>query len=311
MNWNTYRSFNKPNKNVMDNNSTQTLIDELKQAIDEEKLKEIKSSIAKLKLVVNDDFPMFTQDTVNFGAYLYAVNNNKSKAADSLLTTIMKKNYTYDVFPLATFLKNLSKSDIGIIFNVLDAHTQWNLSGTDVIDQMFKEYPKETEKFIIAGRLNKFAAGENRKNTALQILKVAGSDACISTLKTFFGAYYVEKYGIHPGNLYELVNIVDSRSQEIKIKTRKEYFYKIATKAITLEMLEKDNDAGLLDDECLKIYTEEMYKSYFPGFIHLLNLIKNDDLKTRLITINKNVTQVIVKDHAYLLPQLVKDILFF
>ena len=311
MNWNTYRSFNKPDTSVMDNNGTQSLIDELKQAIDEEKLKEIKSSIAKLKLVVNDDFPMFTQDTANFGAYLYAVNNNKSKAADSLLTSIMKKNYTYDVFPLATFLKNLSRADIGIIFNVLDAHTQWNLSGTDVIDQMFKEYPKETEKFIIAGRLNKFAAGENRKNTAIQILKVAGSDACISTLKTFFGAYYVEKYGIQPGNLYELVDIVDSRSQEIKIKTRKEYFYKIGAKAITLEMLEKDNDAGLLDDECLKIYTEEMFKSYLQQLIKLLNLIKNDELRVKLVGAHKDVTEFVAKNHPHLLPKSLQDILFF
>jgi len=176
---------------------------------------------------------------------------------------------------------------------------------------MYKEYPKETEKFIISGRLNKFAAGENRKNTAIQILKVAGSDACISTLKTFFGAYYVEKYGIQPGNLYELVAIVDSRSEEIKVKTRKEYFYKIAAKAITLEMLEKDNSVGMLDDECLKIYTTEMFKSNSKQLINLLNQLRSDELRVKLVGANKDVTEFVAKNHPHLLPKSLQDILFF
>jgi predicted tellurium resistance membrane protein TerC len=43
-------------------------------------------------LANNNEFPLYTKDVANFGAYLYAKNNSKKKSVDSILTAVGMTN---------------------------------------------------------------------------------------------------------------------------------------------------------------------------------------------------------------------------
>lgn len=72
-------SYNIPYPKDLDAGSVQELVDGIKDSIDLEKLKDIKSYVSKLKLAINNQFPLWTQTAASFGAHVYAKNVGKKK----------------------------------------------------------------------------------------------------------------------------------------------------------------------------------------------------------------------------------------
>ena len=296
----------------MASEDVEKLVNELHDAIDGEKLKDLKSVLAKLKLARNNEFPLYTKDVANFGAYIYAKNKGKKKSMDSVLAVLLKKNYSYDGFPLDILLAELPPADMKTIINdVMNVSTQWNLEGVDLIEEMYKKYPKETNDFVIAGRLNKYEKGENRTLTAKKVIELGDAAACVAALNAFFGRDYVEKYGINGAKLADLFAAVDQKSMDIRKQVRTDFFYKVAVKSITFEVLEKDHAAGLLDAQSIKSYTDMMINNYRSTLFVTLRNMKDAELRIKIIGSNDQLMNLVAKDHPDLMPKEVQDIFLF
>jgi len=72
-------SYDSPSPKDLDSTSVQELVDGIKDAIDAEKLKDTKSYLSKLKLAINNQFPLWTQVASTFMAYAYAKKVGKKK----------------------------------------------------------------------------------------------------------------------------------------------------------------------------------------------------------------------------------------
>lgn len=306
------RSYATPTPMGMDDADVEELVKQLKTSIDGDKLKDIKSILAKLKLAVNDNFLLYTRDVAYFGAYVYAINNKKKKSADSILSVLLKKNFTYDGFPLDVLLKELSPTDFKIIMSdIMAVNDQWRLEGLDTIELMMDKYPAETEKFIISGKLNMYEKGENRTLTTKLVISKGSAEAGIAALNTFFGKDYIEKYGINAGKLNDLLSVIDTKPLDVRKRIRSEFFYKVAVKSISIEMLEKDNIDGLLDDAGLKNYTNTMFSTYRSTLIQNLQYMKNDELRVKIIGSNEELLNFITKTYPNMLPKEIQDIFLF
>lgn len=296
----------------MASEDVEKLVKELHDAIDGEKLKDLKSVLAKLKLARNNEFPLYTKDVANFGAYIYAKNKGKKKSMDSVLAVLLKKNYSYDGFPLDILLAELPPADMKtIIDDVMNVSTQWNLEGVDLIEEMYKKYPKETNDFVISGRLNKYEKGENRTLTAKKVIELGDAEACVAALNAFFGIDYVEKYGINGTKLADLFAVVDQKSMDIRKQVRTDFFYKVAVKSITFEVLEKDHAAGLLDEQSIKSYADMMINNYRSTLFVTLRNMKDTELRIKIIGSNDQLMNLVAKDHPDLMPKEVQDIFLF
>lgn len=306
------RSYATPTPMGMDDADVEELIKQLKTSIDGDKLKDIKSVLAKLKLAVNDNFLLYTRDVAYFGAYVYAINNKKKKSADSILSVLLKKNFTYDGFPLNVLLKELSSADFKIIMtDIMAVNDQWRLEGLDTIELMMDKYPAETEKFIISGKLNMYEKGENRTLITKLVISKGSAEAGIATLNTFFGRDYVEKYGINASKLNDLLSVIDTKPLDVRKHIRSEFFYKVAVKSISIEMLEKDHNDGVLDDISLKNYTIQMINNYRSTLIQNLQYMKNDELRVKIIGSNEELLNFITKTYPNMLPKEIQDIFLF
>ncbi len=304
------RNYAPPPPQDMVSEDVEELIKELKVSIDGEKLKDLKSVLAKLKLARNNEFPLYTLDTANFGAYIYAKNNGKKKSTDSILATLLKKNYTYDGIPLDILLAELSPTDMKtIIDDVLHVSTQWNLDGS--IEEMYDKFPADADKFVIAGRLNSYAKGENRPNAAKQVIARGNPDAVVKALIVYYGSpEYIDKY-FSAHRLMSLLEEVDKREDIIKKKVRSEFVYSKAIKHASFELLEKDHAAGLLDAGSIKSYADMMINNYRSTLLVTLRNMKDVELRIKIIGSNDQLTTLVAKDHPDLMPQEVQDIFLF
>lgn len=306
------RGYSNPIPIGVDDSDVETMINQLKVSIDGDKLKDTKSILAKLKLAINNNFPLYTQDVAYFGAYLYATKNKKKKSADSILSVLLKKNFTYDGVPFKVLMHELSETDFKTIINdILLVNGQWRLDDIDVIEEMLEKYKEEAEKFIIAGKLNVFTKGENRTLTTKLVISKASADAGVAALNTFFGRDYVEKYGINAAKLGDLLSEVDKKPIDIRKRIRSEFFYKVAVKSVSIEMLEKDHKDGMLDDTIVKNYTLQMYNNYRSTLIQNLQYLKNEELRTLIIGSNEELMDFISKTYPHMLPNTIRDIFLF
>lgn len=306
-------SYESPSPKDMDNAGVEDLIKILKAAIDDEKLKDSKSALSKLKLSINREYPLFTQESATFGAYLYAVNNNKKKSADSFLKAALKKKYQYDGIPLLTLVTNLSKQDMTILIKDFFSNpdSQWNLEGSQTIREMMHQFPKETEQFIVAGRLNKFEKGDARVESTLAVISEGSDVSILGALNTFFGMDYVLQYGINTNKLEVLISAVRERPKDIQKKIMTEYFYKVAIKDMHYSMVEADFKNGFLDDTMITNYALILFRKSLPALMEVLNNIKDVDLRSKMIVCNDEITAAVTAKNPDLLPQVVQDIFLF
>lgn len=306
-------SYSSPDPVEMEDYEVDELIETLKKAIDNSKLKDMRSALSQLKLSINDKYPMFTRDSAPFGAYIYAVNNKKKKAADSLLKTILKKNFEYDGIPLELWLDNLSATDMNILNTnyLADPTSKWKFEDINTIEKFYKKFPQFADALVNAGRLNMYAKGEERMDTTKLVIELGSETAILAALHTMYGIQYIEKYGISQSKMDELLSSLDNRSKTIGKKLRQDFFYKFASKSISVKMMEEDDNNGMLDNVMLKHFTKEMFTNHYAELRKMLRFMENDTLRVKIITSNEDLMNHVVDGEPNLLPQQIKDIFLF
>jgi len=307
-------SYQSPAPSDLDSASVKELIKLLKLSIDNGKLRDLKSALSKLKLAINESFPTFTNELAPFGAYIYAVKSGNKKSSDSIFKALIKKNFTFDGLPILKMINNFSKSDFRILLKdyFLNTDAKFNLEGSETIKEMFELYPKETEKMIMDDRLNKFAKGEERTNSATTIIKNCKNfDTIIKTLKTFFDFSYVQQFGMKEDKLIAIRNALNEQSKDIIKKVLKFFFYITYLKYIPIEMFVKDAQDNLLDEQAIENYTIQQFRVSNYGLIEILSKLKDDNLRVRMVTTNNEISEYVAKTKPDLLPDSVKDIFLF
>lgn len=307
-------SYETPSPKEMDTAEVNELIDILHSAIDNEKLKDTKSALSKLKLAIDSSNPLYTQASAPFTAYTYAVLNKKKKVASSLLKTILKKNYEFDGMPLFTLITNMTQHQFRIILAdyLKDPSSKWFLEGLNTIRLMYEEYPKETDEFIIQGKLNKFEKGDIRTETAALVCsKAKNKDAIIAALTTFFDLNYAAQYGMHKNKLLMIREALNDQPKDIIRYVLSDFFYIIYLKDIDPKMFEKDFAFGYLDDRVVENFTIMKFRISNHGLVETIKQLDNEILKTKMVTVNSEIQNFVLETNPELLPQEVKDIFLF
>lgn len=313
MSYYSKRHFTPASPQDNDDESVEKLIDKLKKNIDAEKLKDMKSALSKLKLSINNKYPLFTKDTATFGAYIYAINNKKKKSAKSILNAALKKNYTFIRFPLKTLLSNLSKSDMKIIIDdILSVSTKWHLEGIGTIKAMLDAFPNETAQLIEDGHLNIYEKGEERIATTIAIIKNGNEKAALGALNTFFGKDYIKQYGIHPIKLQQLIDVINEKPKSFGLELRKKFFYDVAAKTVFSSMLADDYKNNIFDSSLAKIYVSSMIEKGLKNLlIQTIQQVQDEHLRMLIIGADESILQLVIHNHPSLVPQYVQDIFLF
>ena len=307
-------SYQSPAPSDLDSASVKELIKLLKLSIDNGKLRDLKSTLSKLKLAINESFPTFTNELAPFGAYIYAVKSGNKKSSDSIFKALIKKNFTFDGLPILKMINNFSKSDFRILLKdyFLNTDAKFNLEGSETIKEMFELYPKETEKMIMDNRLNKFVKGEERTNSATTIIKNCKNfDTIILTLTTFFDTSYAQQFGMKEEKLRAIRDALNEQSQETVKKVLKLFFYIVYLKDIPINMFMEDAQNELLDEQAIENYTIQQFRVSNYGLIEILSKLKDDNLRVRMVTTNNEISEYVAKTKPDLLPDSVKDIFLF
>jgi hypothetical protein len=307
-------SYESPDPEDLDSASVQELVDGIKDAIDAEKLKDTKSYLSKLKLAINNQFPLWTETSATFGAYVYAKGVGKKKVVDSLYKAMIKKNYTYDGFPLMRLVNTMPKGDFQIIVNdfLNDSATKWQFDGPLTLEVTLKEYPKEAAQWIKDGRLNKFEKGEIRVETALKVIEFApDADTIIAGINTFFDMSYVQQYGIHPNKMDIMLKTLSKRTNAIQKKVLKGYFYTTALKDIHYRHFQEHFEKGYLDEQTITNYTITILRKSPKQLLEVLTNITDEELRTQMVTVNDEVIDLVTQNRPNLLPKSVTDMFLF
>jgi len=307
-------SYESPVSTDVESDDIDNLIISMKDAIDNNKLKDAKSVISKLKLSINPDRPLYTEELVTFTAYIYAKKAGSKKVVDSLHKVLMKKNFTYDGIAILKLIHNLSKSDFQILLDDYFTNPQalFNLDGTETIKEMFKQYPQETNTIIQNNKLNKFAKGEARTEMATLVISEASEiNSIIVALTTYFGVEYVDKFGVSKTKIEALRNALNSQPLNIIRSILSSFFYIIYINSIPIEMLLNDIDKGLIDDATIKQYISLIFKKSNYGIIEILKQIESDIIRAKMITSNTEVLNYISSTEPSLLPSEIKDVFLF
>jgi len=307
-------SYESPTPSDLDSASVKELIILLKLSIDNGKLRDLKSTLSKLKLAINESFPTFTNELAPFGAYIYAIKSNNKKSSDSIFKALIKKNFTFDGLPILKMVNNFSKSDFKILLKDYFSHkdAKFNLEGSEAIKEMFRLYPNETEKLIMDGRLNKFAKGEERTNSVATIIKNCKDfDTIIVTLTTFFDTSYVQQFGMKVEKLRTIRDALNEQSQEMVKKVLKKFFYVVYLKSIPINMFVKDAQNNLLDEQAIENYTIQQFRISNYGLVEILSQLEDNVLKDKMVTFNDEILKFISTNNPDLLPDTVKDIFLF
>lgn len=305
--------YNTTSPEDLHDNGVRELISLLKQSIDDEQLKDMRSYLSQLKLAINPNFPMFTRETATFGAYVYAVNENKKKAAKSILAAALKKNYTYFVFPIETLISNLTHTEMKfVIDDILSVSTQWHLEGLDAIEKMLKEFPNETAQLIENGRLNKFEKIDNKVEIINLIINLGNEKAILGALNAFLNEEYMSQYGIHPLKLQKIFDTLDTKPKNIQKNIRNKFFYKSMLRSINHIQIENDFKNGILDEEIINTYVSSLLEKNLKALlIQTLNQLKDDKLRTLMIFSNSEFSNFILQNHIHLIPEKLKNIFLF
>lgn len=307
-------SYDSPEPEDLDSASVRELIDGIKDAIDAEKLKDTKSYLSKLKLAINREFPAWTETLATFSAYAYAKSVGKKKVVDSLHKAMIKKNYAFDGLSLYKMIDLVTKENFKIIVDdyLSNKDSKWQIEGPLTLEKLYNEYPKETEQFIFDGRLNKFEKGETRVETTLKVIKLAKTDkAIITTLNTFFGMDYVQQYGINHNKMDILLETLYTRPQSMQKTIIDEYFYLVALKDVTYEMVITHFEKGLLTDKNIQNWTLLFFRKKPKQLIEVLGYIKNDELRTKMVTFNDEILNLVTQEKPELLPKAITDLFLF
>lgn len=307
-------SYNSPSPKDLDSSSIQELIDGIKDAIDAEKLKETKSYLSKLKLSINNQFPLWTETASTFGAYVYAKSVNKKKVAKSLYDAMIKKNYTYDGFPLLRLIQNMPKDNFQIIIDdfLNDNASKWQFDGPQTVEIALKEYPKEASQWIKDGRLNKFEKGDIRTETTLKIIEFAvDHETIIAGLNTFFDMSYVQQYGINPNKMIVLLETLSTRTNAIQKKVLKGYFYVTAVKDIHYSHFQEHFERGYIDDKDIANFTILNFRKSNQGLLEIIKNITDDELKAKMVIVNEEITNFVMQNKPDLLPKSITDLFLF
>jgi len=306
--------YNTPDPEELDDNDVEILIDTLKKNIDAEKIKNMKSALSKLKLAINKNYPLFTRTTATFGAYVYAVKSKKKKAIKSLLNAALKKNYSFMTFPLEKLMSNLTNSEMKIVINdiLLQPTCKWHLEGFHAIKKMLQKFPDETAELIEKGKLNKYEKGDERVETTKTIIQYGNEKAAVGALNTFFGKEYLDKYGIHPNKLQEIMDVVDVKNPTFKKKLREDFFYTVAAKSISAKFIENEYKTGKIDKSLIKKYVSSMIeKSFKNELVKLLEYLTESSLSMIIITADESFMNLVLENHTSAIPKIIHDIFLF
>lgn len=307
-------SYESPTPKKMDSAGVEELIDMLKASIDAGKLKDLKSALSKLKLSINNEYPVFTQESATFGAYVYAVKSGNKKSVDSIFKALIKKNFTFDGIPLLTLLTNMDKSDFKIILDdyLVNKDAKFYIDGSQTIKELLKKFPKEAEQLIQSNRLNKFTKGDTRVEIAMSVLSGAKEfDSIISALTTFFDISYVQQYGINQNKLRALRTALDDQPKAMVEKVLKEYFYMVFLKDIPSDIFISDVKQNLLDDTSIENYTIQQFRIDNQKIIEILENIVDEELRSTITTVNDEITNYVMDNAPELLPKTVTEVFLF
>lgn len=307
-------SYTSPSPSQEDKNHVEELIDTLHNAINTDKLKDIKSTLSKLKLSINNEFPLYTQESCVFTAYVYAKNAGKTKSIDSILAMLMKKNYMYDGLPLLTLATNMKKEDFKIILDdfLLNFDSKWLFEGTQTIRFIYENFPKEADELVKSKRLNKFEKGDVRTETAVIVADLSNDvETIIIGLSTFFDLSYSTQYGVAKSKMNMIREALLSKPKNIIKEVYKKYFYVMLLLDILNEMFFDDFEKDLLDDEIITNYTINKLRRGGKALIELLDQTKNTELKAKLVSANDEVLDYITNNYPEHLPKNITDIFLF
>jgi hypothetical protein len=302
-----------PDPKERDNDTVEKMIVNLEYAIKNGKLKDMKSILSNLKLSINDDFPLYTRDTATLGAYAYAVETNSKKAADSLLKAAVKKNYGFIVFPILILTNNLSKPAFeAIMNNILLVNDTWKIETAETLEILFKKIPKETNQAIVNGRVNKYAVGEDRINSAVVVIQNGNAEAIVAALNTFYGIDFIKNYTLSTEKLNLLTDALSNRNSDIQTTVMNNYFYNTAAPALSIEYIEDIYMNGNFDITSMTHYIDGMLRhTGIPNTISTIANVTNEELRGKLIGVDNDLAKLIIKKHTKLLPQLMKDSFLF
>jgi hypothetical protein len=317
-------SYDIPDPEEMPDAGVEELVEKLKASIEAGKLKEMRSALSKLKLGINSKYPEYTEQTAEFTAYIYAKEGGHKKAIDSLYNTLIKTKYNFKtkVLPLKKLIDSLSKSQMKIIFDEFlnDSSFLWKINGAANINSMYENYPKETEEYITKkDKLYGYPAGDERMASAKAMIANGSADSILIMFESFYGPSFLKDFTFAAAKIKTCLVALNKRPQNIQDRVRKEYFYKTAARALNTKLIMWEYDKGKLDEETIKIFTDDRVGK--NGIVvqvamqYITQLDKEGDkykeLISTMISSNEFLLNYIAEFVPKFLSQDVKDIFMF
>ena len=307
-------SYESPSPIEMSDNDINTLINTLKEQIENNKLKDIRSTLSKLKLSTNEKYKDYVGFNAVILAYVYALKIGSSKTISSLEKTIFKKNFTVDGLNILSLSKIL-KNDFKLFMDhyLIDKNTIYTIDDNETITFLFSNYPTEAEVIIKNGKISKFIKGEDRLNVILSIIKYSELfETIIIGLTTLYGTDYVDKFSIKYDTLKKIHDEIILKSKPLLESLLNDFYYIIYKEFITADILIYDLEHKLLLENTQKKYIESILDISEKKLFELLYLIKNHELRTNFIANSEKVLSLIVKNgDPTLIPNEIKDIFLF
>lgn len=306
-------SYSSPSATMNDDVNIDVLISELHTTIDNTKLKELKSVLSKLKLSINNKYPLYTGESVVFTAYIYAKKIGNSKVSENLLSTLLKKNYIYDGLPLLTLATNMKKDDFQIILDdfLLNFDSKWVFEGTQTIRYIYEKFPKEADELVKSKRLNKFEKGDIRTETAVIVADLSNDvETIIIGLTTFFDFTYSQQYGVAESKMNLIRTTLTEKPKNVAKEIFKKYLYVVLLNDITHDMFIEDFELGLLDDQIITNYAINKFRRGILVFMELLDQITNEELKMKVLSTDE-ILDFVTTSYPDKLPKNITDIFLF
>lgn len=318
-----YQPYTIARPEDMADDETAELIAQLKASIEGSKLADLRSTLSKLKLAINEQYPGFTELTAPFSAYVYAKEGGYKKAVDSLFKANIKMNFSFQgkAFPLKDLFDTMTPSQIQIIFDdfLNNPDFKWNIQDEATANLFYDKYPKEADTCIEKGRLSIYTVRNARVAVAIAVIKNGSENAILSMFNTLYGESFLKSYTFSGENIRYFLSALDIRSKELGKKIRKEYFYTTAARSIHLDFLAEEIDNGNFDEELIKVYTDSLTGPNGSTINVAMEVIKYlskagdkyKKLKDDMVASNEILIGYIATNFPEELPQDVLDIFVF
>jgi len=307
-------SYESPSPVEVSDTDIKTLFDTLKEQIENNKLKDIRSTLSKLKLSSNEKYKDYVGFNAVIIAYIHALKIGSNKAINSLEKTIFKKNFTFDGLNIISLSKIL-KNDFKLFIDQYLIHKNaiYTINDNETITFLFLNYPTETEIIIQNGKISKFIKGQDRLNVILSIIKYSKLfETIVTSLTTLYGIEYVDKFSIKYDTLKKIHDEIILKPKNLLKSLLNDFYYIIYREFITADILSYDLEHKLLLEITQKNYIDSILNISEKKLFELLYSIKDPVLRTNFIVSSEKVLSLIIKNgDNTLIPDEIKDIFLF